>query len=654
MKKKRSFNIFRLGNISQKIIFGFLIIYFFFIANAIISLLTLNQSDNIIEESSEVVNPSIEMIEDFILMVTESKSYTISWVYVRSNTGSQDKVALEKIHADYPEFKDKLFNLIPKWTNENLRSEIDSVFISFEQMKNAQKSIMQQLVDYEDYESTAKLKAEKTLDEQVLPLANKVLSKLNLIVDEKKKERHASQQDLLNSSAQLRQVTIILGSVLILLGFGVNFWTRYQIVNPIKYINTVFIKLGQGELPEDKHTKFNSDEIGEMAASADRLVNSLRATSAFAQNIGQGNYQAEYEPLSDKDVLGNALIEMRNNLAKLAEEDRIRSWSTEGLVQFSELLKQNKSEDDSLQALSDRIISSLVKYVNANQGGLFIVENESESENGTESEPFMRLASCYAWDKQKYLERKIYQGDGLAGQAWQEHATIYTNEVPDNYVEITSGLGGAQPSHILIVPLKLNEDVFGVVELASFQEFKPYEREFVEKVAENIASSIATVEINERTKKLLQESNDMTEQMRSQEEEMRQNMEELQSTQEHIERAQKEAQEREALINITSIVIETDRKFNIKQANELAEAKLKYEAKEFDGMAIDYLFENFDMVEKGKSWLEKDKKWIEFTYLKGKDGQKLFVKLSAAAIKNQKGRTSKYLFLFDDISEASS
>src|SRR5690606_21772648 len=173
----------------------------------------------------------------------------------------------------------------------------------------------------------------------------------------------------------------------------------------------------------------------------------------------------------------------------------------------------------------------------ANQGALYIMDDE-EGEEQT-----MSMRACYAWNKKKYLNHKIHLGEGLAGQAWQEGDLIYLTEVPQNYIKITSGLGEANPSAVLIVPLKVNDQIYGVVELASFNTFADFEMEFVQKIAESIASTISSVKINARTQRLLEESQEMTEQMRAQEEEMRQNMEELQATQEELERKSRQAAE---------------------------------------------------------------------------------------------------------------
>jgi GAF domain-containing protein/HAMP domain-containing protein len=337
---------------------------------------------------------------------------------------------------------------------------------------------------------------------------------------------------LTTSTKRLRNITLILSAITVALGFFSAFIMIRSITVPVNYLKDIVVKLGKGELVEDKNTKFNNDEIGEMAKAMDNLVNGLKATTLFAENIGKGTYATEFKPLSEHDVLGNALINMRNNLSRVADEDKKRNWATEGLAKFGEILRTNTND---LDKLTDEIILNLVKYLKANQGAIYIVDDEQTSED-----PTMSMKACYAWDKKKYLNHKIHRGEGLAGQAWQEGDLIYLTEVPQNYIRITSGLGDANPTSVLIVPLKLNEQIFGVVEIASFIEFRDFEIEFVQKIAESIASTISSVKVNARTQRLLEESQEMTEQMRAQEEEMRQNMEELQATQEGMKRQEVE------------------------------------------------------------------------------------------------------------------
>jgi GAF domain-containing protein len=633
-------------SIRQKIIGGFLSIILIFNINGIFSVISISSSEQVLDRSSEVIYPSIEEIQNLRLLITSTQMYITNWVY--NHITPDDKSNLKRLQDfEYTAIKDRLIQAANEWENEAQRKTLDTIFVTFERIKKEQKRIMNDLADYEAYENKRLiLPAEERLNTYILPTSRNVLAKLDRIYRQKQKETQEARTELKSSFTWLKIITIGLGVVLIVVGLIAALLISGQIVRPIKYINEVFVKLGSGELPEDKHFAFEDDEIGQMAASADRLVNNLRSTSLFAENIGKGNYQASYEPLSEKDVLGNALLNMRDNLSRVAEEDRRRNWQNEGLAKFSELLRTNNND---IEQLSDNIISNLVKYIRANQGGLFIV-SEKDKTNDQEDQ-YMMLASCYAWDKKKYLEQKVYRGEGLSGQAWLEQHTIYLTEVPQEYVMITSGLGEANPNSILIVPLKVNEEVYGVVELASFNTFQPYEIEFVEKVAESIASAIASVKISERTKALLEESTIITQQMRSKEEEVKAKEREVKQTKEEISKNKRSNRDRDALLNATSLIIETDEQYRISHVNPLTALKLQYEQEELLQLNIETLFESYNTFDKARNSLQNIQKWADFVYLKDKQGQRLRFKASATAVVNEQKQVEKYLFLLHDIGE---
>jgi len=519
--------------IGNKILGGFLILIALFIVNGAIIFWKGNVIDNVVNSSSQVYRPSQDAIKDFILMVTRSKMLVTNWVYLQTN--QEDKNALLQLQDyEYPALRESITKLMPTWESDSQRMWMDTVFFKFDTLLNTQRqSIMANLQSFENYEDPlTKLLAEDAVESQIIPRTSDLINRLNRIAAKQNQVTLKSDVDVIDSIRSLRNYTLILGAGIIVIGLMSAVFLMRSITKPVNFLKNVVVKLGRGELVEDKQSKVSSDEIGEMATAMDNLVAGLKRTSLFAENIGNGKYNTEFKPLSEHDVLGNALINMRDNLSKVAEDDKKRNWATEGMAKFGEILRTNTND---LGKLAEEIIGNLVKYLKANQGALYIIDDVDAGEEAT-----MSMKACYAWDKKKFLNHKIYKGEGLAGQAWQEGDIVYLTEVPQSYVKITSGLGDANPTSVLIVPLKVNDQIFGVVEIASFNAFRDFEIEFVQKIAETIASTISTVKINARTQHLLEESQEMTEQMRAQEEEMRQNMEELQATQEEMQRSQSE------------------------------------------------------------------------------------------------------------------
>jgi methyl-accepting chemotaxis protein len=249
----------------------------------------------------------------------------------------------------------------------------------------------------------------------------------------------------------------------------------------------------------------------------------------FADHISQGNLKADYGKRSP-DKIGSSLLHMRDSLIQASEREEREKFANIGLARVGELLRQHA---DNLGNLCDRVVEEVVKYMKANQGFMYVIEH-------MEGEEKLTLMAGRAWERKKYLQKTFDIGQGLIGQSAIEKQTIFMTKVPENYVSITSGLGAANPRCILIVPLKSEDIVVGVIELASFRVYEEYEIKFMEKVAESIASTILTTKNNQKNKELLEQSNELTEQMRSQEEEIRQNMEEMQATQEEMQRKNSE------------------------------------------------------------------------------------------------------------------
>jgi methyl-accepting chemotaxis protein len=245
----------------------------------------------------------------------------------------------------------------------------------------------------------------------------------------------------------------------------------------------------------------------------------------FAEEISRGHLLAEFQA-EEKDELGKALLKMRENLLEANRREQEEKFITIGINKVGDIIR-NQGQD--LATLSDEFIKGVVKYLNVCQGALFLRED-------TDNDIYLTLTACYAYERKKYVEKRLHHAEGLIGQCFQEKGSIYMTDVPGNYVKITSGLGEATPRCVLLTPVMANDNIVGVLELAAFKPFTQTEIEFIKRATENVASTIVSSRTTERIKRLLDESQTQTEMMKAQEEEMRQNMEELAATQEELVR----------------------------------------------------------------------------------------------------------------------
>lgn len=277
-------------------------------------------------------------------------------------------------------------------------------------------------------------------------------------------------------------------------------------------------------------------ELGKLGSSVNSLGRKLEKVASFVNAFRQGRLDHSEAVFEDSefysdDTFIQDLLETQKQLRKSAEENDKRLWINKGFAKFGDILQ---STTDDVEALSRNVISNLVKHLEINQGGIFILEGEDAGD------PFLELKASYAYDREKFVQKRIGIGVGLIGACYLEKQTTYLTEVPDDYAFIRSGVGAAVPKCLLLVPLLVNGECLGVLELGAFTVLEPQEVEFVEQLAENIASTISNVRINARTLALYEQSQSQAELMKSQEEEMRQNLEELHATQEEMVRKERE------------------------------------------------------------------------------------------------------------------
>lgn len=333
------------------------------------------------------------------------------------------------------------------------------------------------------------------------------------------------------SLGQIQTYLIVISAIIIVFALISTVLFSKLLTRPLMTLKATMGLLGQGVLPE-KIKKASEDEFGEMTETVNRLVEGLHKTADFAHKIGEGEFEAKFQPMSQDDMLGVALLNMRDSIQESAKRDEERNWIVTGVAEIGNILRSTNN----LEELSDKVVSYLTGKIGAIQGALYVVNDEEEGKF------LLEMKASYAYNKKKYLKAQFRFAEGLVGQAAAERDTILRTEIPDTYVTVTSGLlGDKKPKCLLIVPLMTvigsEKVVYGALEFAGFDKFSSRNVQFVNEVSEIIARTVFNIKVNEKTSRLLEMSQRQSQELQEQQEILQQNAEEMQATQEELKRA---------------------------------------------------------------------------------------------------------------------
>jgi PAS domain-containing protein len=305
-------------------------------------------------------------------------------------------------------------------------------------------------------------------------------------------------------------------------------------------------------------------EFSTLNSHLNRINAFVKDKKIFVDNLLKQRFDIDLLLQGKNDTFGKTLLALKENMKKAreeqlayAEENKFRRYLNEGIAKFADILRSNS---DNLSNLSDVFISELVKYLNAIQGGLFLAIEKNDNE--------FHLVSAFAYNRKRYLNKTIAIGEGLVGACAIEKKSINLTEIPEEYIEITSGLGEAPPNNLLLLPVMHDETLIGVIELASLKQFEAHQIEIGENIASILATTIIATRNNAQTSELLTKSQQQAAEMAEQEEEMRQNMEELKATQEESLRREEDLESVLNTLNRSFYIIEYDTKGIVCKANE--------------------------------------------------------------------------------------
>jgi HAMP domain-containing protein/CheY-like chemotaxis protein len=296
---------------------------------------------------------------------------------------------------------------------------------------------------------------------------------------------------------------------------------------------------GQASVPGASGTwRDLTDNVNRLA---ENLSSQVRAIADVATAVTKGDLSRSIDVQAAGEVaaLKDNINEMIVTLRETTEKNQAQDWLKTNLANFSRVLQGQRD----LITVARTILSELAPLVSM-QHGVFYV---NESNNGNAQ---LQLLASYAYTQRKNLSNRFEEGEGLVGQAALEKQPILISEVPDDYVQISSGLGQSKPRNIMVLPILFEGEVKAVVEVASFNTFSENQLTFLSQLTESIGIVMNTITATMRTEELLKQSQTLASELQTRQEELtetnaqlEQQARTLQASEERLKQQQEELQQ---------------------------------------------------------------------------------------------------------------
>jgi serine phosphatase RsbU (regulator of sigma subunit)/HAMP domain-containing protein len=345
-------------SIGRKILLGFGVLIFLVAVAFTLTLITIFQSRDVNDKIANLYTPSIEQLNEAQLLITNSKTMINNWINVPG--ASEDKPALKILIVEkYPALEKRIHELAPGWSKQD-HQLADSIFEDCGVLWVMHNDVMDQLNNIESYNDPTIFFDVKSRvldnDGVILVQTKKILKRLEELKDHQNAEANAKREEMLESFQTLQFVVILLLIILPVGGILIALLTARTITKPVHSLKNILLSMARGILPANRIPNRN-DEIGEMSVALNSLVDSLKGTTEFAREVGSGNFESYFKPLSAEDSLGHALIKMRADLRQNERvlEAKVIERTEEVVRQKDEIERQNEKLEILYKHVTDSI-----------------------------------------------------------------------------------------------------------------------------------------------------------------------------------------------------------------------------------------------------------------------------------------------------------
>ncbi|MET9355271.1 HAMP domain-containing protein [Streptomyces sp. NPDC006617] len=310
-----------------------------------------------------------------------------------------------------------------------------------------------------------------------------------------------------------------------------------------------------------------TESVNEMAGNLTRQVRAI-ARVATAVTRGDLNLKIDVDASGEISELQDYINKMIANLRDTTIANKEQDWLKGNLARISGLMQGRRD----LQDVASLIMSELTPVVSAQHGAFFLAMPlvDGQEQAGAEGDAYeLRMLGSYGYSMGS-MPTSFRPGEALVGTAAEEKRTILVENAPSGYLKISSGLGEAPPAQVIVLPVLFEGQVLGVIELASFTPFTHIQKDFLNQIAEMIATSVNTISVNTKTEVLLSQSQELTEQLRERSEELEQRQKALQSSNAELEEKAELLAQQNRDIEVKNTEIEEARQVLEERAEQLA------------------------------------------------------------------------------------
>jgi signal transduction histidine kinase/CheY-like chemotaxis protein/CHASE3 domain sensor protein len=506
--------------IRTKLLAGFIIILLLLISATLFVITKFSEANNRIENIVDVSARRIDLSNEILIEMLGAARYEKNIILEREPQKQEDfRLKINKYVAAVNEKIPELYALAD-----------DQGKILVNELKNNWKLYLSDLDTIISFATGDRpVDAFELSGSKALKFRDEAIGLMEQLIKQNKQriadDRAASNQSYTSS------LNLIIGLILISLVVAIiiSYWIIKSITKRILFIAGEAEKISSREHTYSKFRDDTKDELMPIFNSLIIINESFREVTDNANAVASGNYQLDFVPKSEKDLLGKSLEKMTRSLRETTAENEKHNWLTNGQNHLNESLRG----DQVIEELANNTVNFFANYLGSNVGAVYLLDDKKKK---------LTLAGQYAMASGNGTRKEFSLGEGLVGQAALEQKQIFLSDIQEQHLQITSSVLNTKPSHLLITPFAFENKTLGVIELGKLGSFSNTEKEFINSSMGSIGISINSAIARKKIQELLEETQTQSEELQAQQEELRQINEELEEQTQNLKQQQEELQ----------------------------------------------------------------------------------------------------------------